>query len=159
MRVPPMPPVPTSISASAPPPLLPPAITVSSSLRQRLSNRSIESLTTQDIPLLFHRRCSDERPEPYALRSLLLITLRRLLNGSLNLLLSNRRLVRIARSGRPIAKCFAERTFFGVFDPSYLFFARFGSGNGGGRLVAFGIPAQVSIFLPATDGWKMLVGD
>lgn len=155
--MPPVPPVPTSISASAPPPLLPPTITLPPSLRQRVSNRSIESLTTQDIPLLSHRRCSNERPKPYALRSLLLVTLRRLLDSSLNLLLSNRHLVRIGRSGRPITKRFAERASFGLFDPSYLLFAGFCSGEGGGGLVPFGVPVQVFILLPSAHGCDMLV--
>lgn len=156
--MPPVPPLPTPVSASAPPPLLPPTTTVSSSFRQHPSNRSIDSLTTQDIPLLFHRRCSNEGPEPHALRSLLLITLRRLLDSSLNLLLSDRRLVRISHSGRPITKRFAERAFFGLLDPSYLLFAGFGSGEGGGRLVPFGVPVQVFILLPAAHGLKLLVG-
>lgn len=138
--MPPMPPLPTPVSAFASPPYLPLIITVFSSFPHGLASRSVQSFTTQHISFLLHRRAANEGPKSHTFRSPLFITLRRLLNSSLNLLLTNRRLIRITLDSRPIPKRFTESTFFGLFDPSYFLFASFGSGESGGGRVPFGVP-------------------
>ena len=149
MCMPPMSPLPTRISTSASPPFLLLIITISSSFSQRFSDRSIQSFTIQDIPLLFRRRSSNKSPKPHAFRPILFITLRRFPDSSFDFLLSNWRIIRIPIKRRAIAKCFAESAFFSLFDPSYFLFTGFRSGKCSGGLVPFGVPIQVSVLLPA----------
>ena len=157
ISMPPMPPFPTPVSAFASPPFLLPTITVSPSFPHRLTSRSIGPFTNQDVPLLLPWRSSNKGPKPHSLSTLLFITLCSLLNSSLNLLLSNRRLICIIPYGRSITERFTKSTFFGFFDRSYFLFASFGGGQGGGGRVAFGVPIQISVLLPTAHGCGMLV--
>lgn len=156
--MPPVLPLPTPVSALAPSLLLP-SITVSPSFPYALASRSIQPFTAKQISFILHRRSSNESPESHALCSLLFITLRRLLDSSLDLLLSNRSLVHVTLDSGPIAKRFTEGTLFGLFDPSYFLFAGFGGGECDGGRVPFGVPIQISVLLPAADGCGMLAVD
>lgn len=135
-----MSPLATLVSAFASSPFLLPTIAVSPSFYHDLAGRSIKPFTTQHISFFLHRCPSKKGPKSHTLSTLLVITLRSLLDRFLNLLPPNGCLIRITSYSRPIAKRFTESTFFGLLDPSYFLFAGFGGGEGGGGRVSFGVP-------------------
>lgn len=151
-----MPPLPTPVSAFAPPPFLLPTITLSLSFPHGLTSRSVQPFATQHISFFLHRRPSNKCPKPHPLSAILFITLRSLLDSFLHLLLPNRCLIRITPNCRPIAKRFTESTFFGLFDPSYFLFAGFRGRKCSGGRVSFCVPIKVSVLLPTADSWAAL---